>query len=49
MGIVSKLRAGGPDRSWQRFLVLEEGIGMVENEDNRQEENNFAGSPSSDP
>ena len=42
-GIYRELWVRGPDRAWHRYLVLEEGIEVLENEDNRQEENDPAG------
>ena len=48
-GIFRELWVRGPDRTWHRYLVLEDGIEPLENEDSRQDENNFARSPSANP
>ena len=37
-GISRELWVRGPDRAWHRFLVLEDGIEVLENDENRQEE-----------
>jgi hypothetical protein len=44
-GIYRELWVRGPDRTWHRYLVLEEGIEMLENDENRQEANDPAGIP----
>jgi len=44
-GIFRELWVRGPDRTWHRYLVLEDGIEPLENEDDRSEENNPSGIP----
>jgi len=44
-GILRELWVRGPDRVWHRYLILKEGIEVLENEENRQEENDPAGIP----
>ena len=44
-GIYRELWVRGPDRTWHRYLILEEGIEVLENDAERQEENNPAGIP----
>ncbi len=38
-GIFRELWVRGPDRTWHRYLVLDDGIEPLENEDDRQDEN----------
>jgi hypothetical protein len=47
-GIFKELWVRGPDRTWHRYLVLEKDIEVLENEDNRKDEKDSAGSPSTD-
>ena len=44
-GIFRELWVRGPDRAWHRYLVLADGIEVLENEENMQEENDPAGIP----
>jgi hypothetical protein len=44
-GIYRELWVRGPDRTWHRYLILEEGIEVRENDDNGLEENNPVGIP----
>ena len=44
-GIFRELWARGTDRNWHRYLVLENGIEPLENEDAWQEDNDHAGIP----
>jgi len=44
-GIYRELWVRGPDRTWHRYLILADGIEVLENDDNGQEENNPAGIP----
>ena len=37
-GIFKELWVRGPDRAWHRYIVLADGIEVLENEENRQEE-----------
>ena len=48
-GIYRELWVRGPDRTWHRYLVLAEGIEMLGNEENRQDEKDSAGSPLANP
>jgi len=48
-GIYRELWVRGPDRTWHRYLVLAESIEALENDENRQEENDSADSPQTDP
>ena len=48
-GIYRELWVRGPDRTWHRYLVLAESIEALENNEKRQEENNPADSPQTDP
>ena len=48
-GIYRELWVRGPDRTWYRYLILADGIEVLENDESRQEENNPAGSPHTDP
>jgi len=48
-GIFRELWVRGPDRTWHRYLVLAESIEALENDENRREENNPAGSPQTNP
>jgi hypothetical protein len=48
-GIYRELWVRGPDRTWHRYLVLKDTIEALENDENRQEENDSAGSPQTDP
>ena len=38
-GIYRELWVRGPDRTWHRYLIRDEGIEILENGDQRQEEN----------
>ena len=44
-GICRELWVRGPDRTWYRYLILADGIEVLENDESRQEENNPAGIP----
>jgi len=44
-GIFRELWVRGPDRTWYRYLVLEDGIEVLENDENWPEENDPAGIP----
>jgi len=44
-GIYRELWVRGTDRKWHRYLILENSIEVLENEDTRQEENNPAEIP----
>jgi hypothetical protein len=44
-GIYRELWVRGPDRTWHRYLILADGIEVLENDESRQEENNPAGIP----
>jgi len=44
-GIYRELWVRGPDRTWHRYLVLEDGIEPLENEDTRQDENALSSIP----
>ena len=48
-GIYRELWVRGPDRTWYRYLILADGIEVLENDESRQEENNPASSPQTDP
>jgi len=48
-GICRELWVRGPGRTWHRYLVLAESIEALENDENRQEENDSADSPQTDP
>jgi len=48
-GIYRELWVRGPDRTWHRYVVLAESIEALENDENRQEENDSADSPQTDP
>jgi hypothetical protein len=48
-GIYRELWVRDPDRHWHRYLVLAESIEALENDENRQEENDSADSPQTDP
>ena len=43
-GIYRELWVRGPDRTWHRYLILEDGIEVRENDEKRQEENDPVGS-----
>jgi hypothetical protein len=42
--IIRELWVRGPDRTWHRYLVLKDTIEARENDEDRQKENNTAGS-----
>jgi len=44
-GIYRELWVRGPDGTWHRYLILADGIEVLENDESRQEENNPAGIP----
>jgi hypothetical protein len=44
-GIYRELWVRGPDRSWHRYLILEEGIEMLENDEAGQDEDDASGIP----
>ena len=48
-GIFKELWVRGPDRTWHRYLVHKDGIEELENQEDRRDENDPAGSPSADP
>jgi len=48
-GIYRELWVRGPDRTWHRYLVLENGIEALENQEDRQDENDSSGIPQTDP
>ena len=47
-GMARELWVRGPDRTWQRYLVLADRIEAVGNEERGSEENNPPGSPPAD-
>ena len=44
-GIFKELWVRGPDRAWHRYLVLEDGIEALENEEDRRDVKDSAGIP----
>jgi hypothetical protein len=48
-GIFRELWVRGPDRTWHRYLILADGIEVLENDGNLQDANDPAGSPQTVP